>query len=112
MALIARQPDLGTAILIAASGFYVLFLAGISWRVILTFLIISVASMPLAWSTLHDYQRHRIMMLLDPAQDALGRGYHTIQAIIAVGSGGVVGKGYLSGTQAHLDFLPERKSVV
>lgn len=108
VALIARQPDLGTAILIAASGFYVLFLAGISWRVILTFLIISVASMPLAWSTLHDYQRHRIMMLLDPAQDALGRGYHTIQAIIAVGSGGVVGKGYLSGTQAHLDFLPER----
>ena len=108
VALIARQPDLGTAILIASSGFYVLFLAGISWRVILTFLVLIMASLPFAWSTLHEYQRHRIMMLLDPAQDALGRGYHTIQAIIAVGSGGVVGKGFLYGTQSHLDFLPER----
>ncbi|MCE9549891.1 MAG: rod shape-determining protein RodA [Betaproteobacteria bacterium] len=108
VALIARQPDLGTAILIASSGFYVLFLAGISWRVMLISLVILMASMPLAWSTLHDYQRHRIMMLLDPAQDALGSGYHTIQAIIAVGSGGMFGKGYLNGTQTHLDFLPER----
>jgi rod shape determining protein RodA len=105
VALIARQPDLGTAILIAASGFYVLFLAGISWRVMLTFLVVIMASMPFAWSTLHDYQRHRIMMLLDPTQDALGRGYHTIQAIIAVGSGGIFGKGYLNGTQAHPDFI-------
>ena len=108
VALIARQPDLGTSILIAASGFYVLFLAGISWRVMLTFLVITMASMPLVWSTLHDYQRQRIMMLLDPAMDPLGRGYHTIQAIIAVGSGGIFGKGYLNGTQTHLEFLPER----
>lgn len=106
--LIARQPDLGTAILISTSGFYVLFLAGISWRVMLTFLAVILASFPFAWSTLHEYQQHRIMMLLDPTQDALGRGYHTIQAIIAVGSGGVFGKGYLNGTQSHLDFLPER----
>ncbi|CAH1385633.1 rod shape-determining protein RodA [Candidatus Nitrotoga sp. M5] len=106
--LIARQPDLGTSIMIAASGFYVLFLAGISWRIMLTFLVIIMASMPLAWSMLHDYQRLRIMMLLDPAQDPLGRGYHTIQAIIAVGSGGMFGKGYLNGTQTHLEFLPER----
>lgn len=106
--LIARQPDLGTSIMIAASGFYVLFLAGISWRVMLTFLAVAMASLPFAWSTLHDYQRHRILMLLDPTQDALGRGYHTIQSVIAVGSGGMVGKGYLHGTQTHLDFLPER----
>jgi len=106
--LIARQPDLGTALLISASGFYVLFLAGLSWRVMGGLFITAVASAPLMWSMLHDYQRHRIEMLFDPTQDALGKGYHTIQGMIAVGSGGILGKGYLNGTQTHLDFLPER----
>ncbi|MFY9258913.1 MAG: rod shape-determining protein RodA [Gallionella sp.] len=106
--LIARQPDLGTALLISASGFYVLFLAGLSWRVMLTLLVSALASAPFIWRSLHDYQRHRIEMLLDPTQDALGKGYHTIQGMIAVGSGGLMGKGYMNGTQTHLDFLPER----
>jgi rod shape determining protein RodA len=107
--LIARQPDLGTSVLIGASGFYVLFLAGLSWRLMLTTLIAGVASAPLIWKyMLHDYQKHRIMMLFDPTQDALGKGYHTIQGMIAVGSGGLLGKGYMHGTQTHLDFLPER----
>ncbi|HEX5364572.1 MAG TPA: rod shape-determining protein RodA [Gallionella sp.] len=106
--LIARQPDLGTAILISASGFYVLFLAGLSWRVMGGMAVAVLASTPFMWAMLHDYQRHRIEMLLDPSKDALGKGYHTIQGMIAVGSGGVFGKGYLEGTQTHLDFLPER----
>lgn len=108
IALIARQPDLGTSLLILASGFYVLFLAGLSWRVMGVLLAAAIASAPVMWSMLHEYQRHRIMMLFDPSQDALGNGYHTIQASIAVGSGGILGKGYLNGTQTHLDFLPER----
>jgi rod shape determining protein RodA len=108
IALIARQPDLGTAVLISASGFYVLFLAGLSWRIIGGLFVTAAVSAPFLWSMLHDYQKHRIMMLLDPSQDALGKGYHTIQGMIAVGSGGVLGKGYLNGTQTHLDFLPER----
>ena len=108
VALIARQPDLGTAVLIGASGFYVLFLAGLSWRIMLGMLVVAAASAPFLWSMLHDYQRHRVLMLLDPSQDALGKGYHTIQGMIAVGSGGILGKGYLNGTQTHLDFLPER----
>jgi rod shape determining protein RodA len=106
--LIVRQPDLGTAILIYASGFYVLFLAGLSWRIMIGSTLAAIASAPFLWSMLHDYQRHRIMMLFDPSQDALGKGYHTIQGMIAVGSGGILGKGYLNGTQTHLDFLPER----
>ncbi|HZW86056.1 MAG TPA: rod shape-determining protein RodA [Gallionella sp.] len=106
--LIARQPDLGTALLILASGFYVLFLAGLSWRVMGVLLAAAIASAPVLWSMLHDYQQHRILMLLDPTQDALGKGYHTIQGMIAVGSGGIFGKGFLNGTQTHLDFLPER----
>jgi rod shape determining protein RodA len=108
VALIARQPDLGTSMLITASGFYVLFLAGLSWRVIGSLGVAALASAPIFWSMLHDYQKHRILMLIDPSQDALGNGYHTIQAGIAVGSGGFLGKGYLNGTQTHLDFLPER----
>jgi rod shape determining protein RodA len=108
VALILRQPDLGTSILIAASGFYVLFLAGLSWRVMGGLAVMAAISAPFLWNMLHDYQRHRILMLLDPSQDALGKGYHTIQATIAVGSGGLLGKGYLEGTQTHLDFLPER----
>lgn len=106
--LIARQPDLGTALLISASGFYVLFLAGLSWRIIGGMVVAGIASAPVLWSMLHEYQRHRIEMLFDPTQDALGKGYHSIQGMIAVGSGGLLGKGYMQGTQTHLDFLPER----
>ncbi|MFH0934995.1 MAG: FtsW/RodA/SpoVE family cell cycle protein, partial [Pseudomonadota bacterium] len=96
--LILRQPDLGTSILIAASGFYVLFLAGLSWRVMLAAALAAVASAPFLWSSLHEYQRHRILMLFDPEQDALGKGYHSIQSMIAIGSGGVLGKGFMNGT--------------
>ena len=108
--LILRQPDLGTALLIAASGFYVLFLAGLSWRIIAGLVITVAASLPVFWSIMHDYQRRRIMTLLDPSQDPLGAGYHTIQSTIAIGSGGVVGKGWQNGTQAQLDFLPEQST--
>jgi rod shape determining protein RodA len=106
--LIARQPDLGTAVLIFASGCYVLFLAGLSWRIIAGLALGAVASLPFVWSVLHDYQRQRVLTLLDPMQDPLGTGYHTIQSTIAVGSGGLTGKGWLNGTQTHLDFIPER----
>jgi rod shape determining protein RodA len=106
--LILRQPDLGTAMLIAASGFYVLFLAGLNWRIIAGLFVTALASAPFLWHAMHDYQKQRIMMLLDPSQDPLGKGYHTIQGMIAVGSGGILGKGYLNGTQTHLEFLPER----
>lgn len=106
--LIMKQPDLGTALLITASGFYVLFLAGLSWKLLLGSVVAFAASTPILWSMLHDYQRRRIEILLDPTQDPLGAGYHTIQAIIALGSGGTAGKGWLNGTQAQLDFLPER----
>jgi rod shape determining protein RodA len=107
-ALIIKQPDLGTGLLITASGFYVLFLAGLSWKFLVGGIIAFAASTPILWSMLHDYQRTRIEILLDPTQDPLGAGYHTIQAIIALGSGGTAGKGWLHGTQAQLDFLPER----
>ncbi len=110
VALILRQPDLGTALLIAVSGFYVLFLAGLSSRIILGSLITGLCSMPLLWSFMHDYQRRRITTLFDPSQDALGAGYHTIQSTIAIGSGGIVGKGWQNGTQTQLDFLPERST--
>jgi rod shape determining protein RodA len=106
--LILRQPDLGTALLIASSGCFVLFLAGLPWKVIFALGAAALASLPLAWSVMHDYQRTRVMILLDPSQDPLGAGYHTIQSTIAVGSGGWFGKGWLLGTQTHLDFLPER----
>jgi rod shape determining protein RodA len=106
--LIARQPDLGTAALIFSSGCYVLFLAGLSWRIIAGVTVAGLTSLPFLWSVLHDYQRQRILTLLDPAQDPLGTGYHTIQSTIAVGSGGIFGKGWLNGTQTHLDFIPER----
>lgn len=106
--LIVKQPDLGTSLLIAASGFYVLFLAGLSWRLLLGIGVFAGAMAPIMWSLMHDYQRKRIEILIDPYQDPLGAGYHTIQASIALGSGGIAGKGWLHGTQAQLDFLPER----
>jgi rod shape determining protein RodA len=108
VALIARQPDLGTALLITASGCYVIFLAGLPWRVIMGLVVAGLTSLPFLWSVLHDYQRQRILTLLDPSEDPLGSGYHTIQSTIAVGSGGMLGKGWMNGTQAHLDFIPER----
>ena len=106
--LIKRQPDLGTALLIGASGFYVLYLAGLSWKVIVALVAAAAAAAPLMWPQLRDYQRERILTFLDPTRDPLGAGYHSSQASIALGSGGVVGKGWLNGTQTHLDFLPER----
>jgi rod shape determining protein RodA len=106
--LIAKQPDLGTALLISAAGFYVLFLAGLSWKVLTALGVAAAASLPFLWSFLHDYQRQRVLTLIDPSQDPLGAGYHTLQSTIALGSGGILGKGWLNGTQAHLDFLPER----
>jgi rod shape determining protein RodA len=106
--LIKRQPDLGTSLLITASGFYVLFLAGLSWKIMGGLAIGVAAAGPLAWSHLHDYQRERILTFIDPTRDPLGAGYHSTQASIAIGSGGVIGKGWLNGTQTHLDFLPER----
>jgi len=106
--LIKRQPDLGTALLIAASGCYVLYLAGLSWKVIVGVAAAAGAAGPYIWTHLHDYQRERILTFIDPTRDPLGTGYHSSQASIAIGSGGVIGKGWLNGTQTHLDFLPER----
>jgi rod shape determining protein RodA len=107
-AMIARQPDLGTALLVAAAGLYVIFLAGLSWKLIAGGSVAVLASLPVLWGVLHDYQRRRFLTLLDPSSDPLGAGYHIIQSTIAVGSGGIIGKGWLSGTQAHLEFIPER----
>jgi rod shape determining protein RodA len=106
--LIAKQPDLGTALLVTAAGFYVIFLAGLSWKIMVGLVIVGGASLPVLWSMLHDYQRRRVLTLLDPTSDPLGAGYHIIQSTIAVGSGGLTGKGWLEGTQTHLEFIPER----
>jgi len=106
--LIARQPDLGTAALVAAAGFYVIFFAGISWRVLVVVAVLGAASVYPLWTHLHDYQKKRVLTLLDPTTDPLGAGYHIIQSTIAVGSGGLSGKGWLNGTQSHLEFIPER----
>ena len=106
--LIMRQPDLGTSLLVMASGFCVIFLAGLSWKILATLAISGAASLPIVWHMLHDYQRGRVMMLLDPTSDPLGKGFHIIQSIIAIGSGGTTGKGWLGGTQSHLQFIPER----
>lgn len=107
-ALIAKQPDLGTGILVFCSGFFVLFFAGLSWRTIIIMLVLLVVSTPVIWHMLHDYQQHRVLTLLHPQSDPLGKGYHIIQGMIAIGSGGLYGKGYLHGTQIHLDFIPEK----
>ena len=106
--LIAKQPDLGTAVLVAAVGAYVIFFAGIGWKVITTIGVLGLAGLFPLWGMLHEYQRKRILTLIDPNQDPLGAGYHTIQSTIAVGSGGITGKGWLGGTQTHLEFIPER----
>ncbi|MBP1207231.1 rod shape determining protein RodA [Duganella sp. 1411] len=106
--LIVRQPDLGTALLVVAAGFAVIFLAGLAWKALAGLLLAGAASLPVIWSLLHDYQRERVMTLIDPTSDPLGKGFHIIQSTIAVGSGGITGKGWTHGTQAHLEFIPER----
>jgi rod shape determining protein RodA len=108
VALIARQPDLGTAILVFSAGFFVIFFAGLPWKVIIGLGVAGGAAAPFAWNLLHDYQRHRILTLLDPEKDPLGKGFHIIQSTIAIGSGGILGKGWGKGTQAQLEFIPER----
>ncbi|MCG1019654.1 MULTISPECIES: rod shape-determining protein RodA [Burkholderiaceae] len=119
--LIAKQPDLGTAILVLSTGLFVIYFAGLSFKLIvplLLALVIGVGSLiatedricqpDVQWVLLHDYQKHRVCTLLDPSSDPLGKGFHTIQAVIAIGSGGAFGKGWLKGTQAHLEFIPEK----
>jgi len=108
--MIIKQPDLGTALLIASAGFFVLFLAGLQWRLMAILGGLAAAAAPLLWHFMHDYQRMRVMTFLNPQNDPLGAGYHTIQAEIAIGSGGLLGKGWLNGTQSQLDFLPERST--
>ncbi|MBT5166013.1 MAG: rod shape-determining protein RodA [Nitrosomonadales bacterium] len=105
--LVLLQPDLGTSTMIALSGFLIIFLAGISWRLILSSLVITILSSPIIWMNLHIYQKNRILNMLDPFADPLGTGYHTIQSIIAIGSGGGFGKGWGQGSQTNLNFLPE-----
>ena len=105
--LVLLQPDLGTSIMIALSGFLIIFLAGISWRLIISSMIVAILSSPLIWINLHTYQKNRIINMLDPFVDPLGTGYHTIQSMIAIGSGGGFGKGWGEGSQTNLNFLPE-----
>lgn len=107
--MIARQPDLGTSLLVASAGIFVLFLAGLSWRFIGGMLLTAIPSAWVLWRWgMHDYQRDRVITFLNPESDPLGTGYHIIQSKIAIGSGGLYGKGWLNGTQSHLEFLPER----
>lgn len=109
--LILKQPDLGTAILVAASGIFVLFLAGISWLLILKVSIVGTMAAPLIWSfVLKEYQKTRITTMLNPEADPTGSGYHVIQSKIAIGSGGTTGSGWLEGSQSHLNFIPEQKT--
>jgi len=108
--LIAKQPDLGTAMLIASAGLVVIFLAGISWKLIFSFVAILATAAPLLWFNMHAYQQRRVLTFLNPENDPLGAGYHIIQSKIAIGSGGLNGRGWLQGTQSHLEFLPERST--
>lgn len=106
--LVAMQPDLGTAILVCAAGIFVLFLAGLSWKLIMGGVVFLAGFIPIMWFYLmHDYQKTRVMTLIDPEKDPLGAGYHIIQSKIAIGSGGIEGKGWMEGTQSQLEFLPE-----
>jgi len=119
--LIVKQPDLGTAILVLAAGFAVIFFAGLSWKLIVPPVVLGLVAVALVvafesrlcadgvrWPVLHDYQQQRICTLMDPTKDPLGKGFHIIQGMIAIGSGGVLGKGFMQGTQTHLEFIPER----
>jgi rod shape determining protein RodA len=119
--LIVKQPDLGTAILVMSAGLFVIFFAGLSWKLILPPLLLGGIGVALlvifepklcadgfSWPLLHDYQQQRVCTLLDPSRDPLGKGFHIIQGMIAIGSGGMLGKGFMQGTQTHLEFIPER----
>ncbi|MBC7484032.1 MAG: rod shape-determining protein RodA [Rhizobacter sp.] len=119
--LIVKQPDLGTAILVLSAGLYVIFFAGLSWKLIVPVLVVGVAAITVIvvsedricqpdvkWPMLRDYQKNRVCTLLDPTTDPLGKGFHIIQGMIAIGSGGIDGKGFMKGTQTHLEFIPER----
>lgn len=121
VALIIKQPDLGTSLLVMSSGLFVIFFAGLSWKLILPPVLLGVAAIVtlivmesqwcapgVDWQILHEYQRQRVCTLLDPSKDPLGKGFHIIQGMIAIGSGGVWGKGFMQGTQTHLEFIPER----
>jgi rod shape determining protein RodA len=110
VALIVRQPDLGTAMLVLAAGFFVIFFAGLPWAWLIGLVTGTLALLPVAWTLMHDYQRNRVLTLVDPMSDPLGKGFHTLQAMIAIGSGGAFGKGWMQGTQTHLEFIPERTS--
>jgi len=107
-ALVMRQPDLGTAILLLATGAAMLFAAGVHWLYFLAGLAVAAAAAPFAWQALHGYQQERLLAFIDPARDPLGAGYHIIQSKIALGSGGIFGKGYIKGTQSQLNFVPEK----
>jgi len=121
--LILKQPDLGTALLVAASGLFVIYLAGLSWKLIVPPLLLGAVGIVtlivmepqwcapgVDWVVLHEYQRQRVCTLLDPTRDPLGKGFHILQGLIAIGSGGLWGKGFMQGTQTHLDFVPERST--
>ena len=108
--LISKQPDLGTALLIVISGLLVIFLSGVSWKFIISFLISVASALPVLWYVMHDYQKQRVLTFLNPESDPLGAGYHIIQSKIAIGSGGLSGRGWLEGTQSNLAFLPERST--
>lgn len=122
--LIIKQPDLGTALLVFASGFFIIYFAGLSFKLIIPIALILAVGIGLIiyyedtlcrpdfdWVILHDYQKTRVCTLLDPMSDSLGKGFHTIQGMIAIGSGGLYGKGYMKGTQTHLDFIPEQSTL-
>jgi len=110
VALIVKQPDLGTAVLVLAAGVYVIFFAGVPWKWLAALGAGGLAMLPVVWTMMHDYQRMRVLTLIDPTTDPLGKGFHTLQATIAIGSGGAFGKGWMQGTQTHLEFIPERTS--
>lgn len=108
--LVMRQPDLGTMIILVCAGFSIIFTAGLRLWIILTTVVSGIAAAPILWNMLHDYQRDRILTFLDPERDPLGAGYHILQSKIALGSGGLLGKGFKEGSQSHLNFLPEKQT--
>lgn len=108
--LIAKQPDFGTAMLVLAAGFYVIVLAGLSWKAMAALAACGAAAIPVVWHLLHDFQRQRVLTFLDPGADPMGKGFQITQAMTAIGSGGLAGRGWMEGTQGHLGFIPERST--